>query len=65
MEQMHLLVNLDSAGYKLSIPSHFRVTLLINHTYYSRVILIRFVQIAGGYLCSYLTKSVMENSGSF
>jgi hypothetical protein len=32
MEQMHLLVNLDLAGYKLSILSHFGVTFLIKHT---------------------------------
>jgi hypothetical protein len=57
MEQMHLLVNLDVTGYKLSIPSHFRVTLLTNHTYYNRVVLIRFVQIAGGHLFSHLIMS--------
>ena len=65
MERMHLLVNLDSAGYKLSILSYFGVTLLINNTYYNRVILIRFVQIAGGHLCSHLTISVIANNDSF
>ena len=65
MEQMHLLVNLDSAGYKLSIPSHFGITLFNNHTYDNILILILFVLIAGGHLCSHLTLSVMENNGSF
>jgi len=61
---MHLLVNLVSASYKWSILSHFGVTLLVNNTYYNRVILIHFVQIAGGHLCSHLTISFMENNDS-
>jgi hypothetical protein len=54
MEQMHLLFNLNTAGYKISIPSRFWATLLVNHTYYNTIILICFVQIAGGHLYSLL-----------
>ena len=65
MVQMHLLVNLDSTEYKWSILSHFGVTLLVNHTCHNRVILIRFVQTAGGHLCSHIIISVVENNDSF